>query len=274
MKKSLFVIIVLAMLLSVIGVVSADRLDDIKARGYIELATEPYWAPNEFIDPTKTGDEQYVGSDIELAKAIAEKIGVDLKIVPLDFSAVLVGINEGKYDIAISAIAWSPVREEAMRLSNGYEFGDTGYGFLVRAEDAGKYTSIDDLVDAVVVTQSGAVQEAIYNEYCNNAKQLKLVANMTDAYLAVAEGKADVCITDRSSGSLYAEANGGLFVEDFKFDNDPKMSAVCVATTLKGTESLMDVVNEVIAEVTDPETGKWTEWNDYFKAYAKELGLD
>ena len=274
MKKLLSVIIVLAAMMAVVvpAMAKADRLEQIKGKGYIEFCTEPYWAPNEFIDPTKTGDEQYVGTDLELAKLIAEKIGVDLKINPLDFSAVLVGTADGKCDMAISAIAWSPTREMAMRLSDGYSFDETvGYGFLVREEDVDKYKSIEDLANATVITQSGSVQEAIYNQYCGNAKNFKLVANMTDGYLAVAENKADVCITAIGSAELYAEANGGLAIPDFKFDTDPQMSATVVATPLDGTESLMALINEVIAEVV--EAGKYEEWEAYYKEYAKGLGL-
>jgi len=274
MKKLLSVIIVLAAMMAVVvpAMAKADRLEQIKEKGYIEFCTEPYWAPNEFIDPTKTGDEQYVGTDLELAKLIAEKIGVDLKINPLDFSAVLVGTADGKCDMAISAIAWSPTREMAMRLSDGYSFDETvGYGFLVREEDVDKYKSIEDLANATVITQSGSVQEAIYNQYCGNAKNFKLVANMTDGYLAVAENKADVCITAIGSAELYAEANGGLAIPDFKFDTDPQMSATVVATPLDGTESLMALINEVIAEVV--EAGKYEEWEAYYKEYAKGLGL-
>lgn len=275
MKKTLLIFVVMAVTVFAFASVQAkaDRLEQIKDKGYIEFCTEPYWAPNEFIDPSKSGDEQYVGSDIELAKMIAEKLGVDLKINPLDFSAVLIGTADGKCDMAISAIAWSPTREMAMRLSNGYSFDDTvGYGFLVREADVDKYTSIEDLKDATVITQSGSVQEAIYNQYCGNAKNFKLVANMTDAYLAVAENKADVCITAISSGELYAEANGGLAVPDFKFDTDPQMSATVIATPMDGTESLMEVINEVVAEVV--ESGIYEEWNESYKEYAKSLGLD
>ena len=273
MKKLLSIIVVVMLMLVVVPVMAkADRLEQIKEKGYIDFCTEPYWAPNEFIDPSKTGDDQFVGCDIELAKLIAEKIGVDLKINPLDFSAVLIGTADGKCDMAISAIAWSPTREMAMRLSNGYSFDETvGYGFLVREEDVDKYTSIEDLANATVITQSGSVQEAIYNQYCGNAKNFKLVANMTDGYLAVAENKADVCITAIGSAELYAEANGGLAVPDFKFDTDPQMSATVVAMPLDGTESLMDVVNEVIADVV--ETGQYEEWEAYYKEYAKTLGV-
>ena len=250
-----------------------DRLAQIKAKGYIELCTEPYFAPFEYVDPTKTGDDQYQGMDLEVAKYIADKIGVDLKITALDFTAVLAGVADGKYDFAISAIAYSPVRAEAMRLSDVYYATNTGYGFIVRSEDVGKYTDIDSLKDAVVITQSGSVQEALYNQYVNGAcKEFKLVANMTDGYLAVSEGKADVCICSTASASLYAQANGGLDIPDFRFEVDPNMNGVCVAMPTEGTESLAELINQCIAELN--ESGKPEEWYSQYESAAAELGIE
>ena len=248
-----------------------DLLEEIKAQGYIELCTEPYFAPFEFVDPSKTGDDQYVGVDIEIAKYIAEKIGVELRIVPLDFTAVLAGIADGKYDMAISAIAYSPSRADAMRLSNVYKANTGGYGFLTRTEDVGKYNSVEDLKDAVVITQSGSVQEALYNQNVKACKEFKLVANMTDGYLAVAEGKADVCICSTESAQLYAEANGGLAIPDFRFEVDPNMNGTVVAMPLKDSESLLEVVNEAIAELN--AQGKIDQWNEEYTAYAAQLGI-
>ena len=250
-----------------------DRLAQIKEKGYIELCTEPYFAPFEYVNPTKTGDDQYQGMDLEVAKYIADKIGVDLKITALDFTAVLAGVADGKYDFAISAIAYSPERAEAMRLSDVYYATNTGYGFIVRSEDVGKYTDIDSLKDAVVITQSGSVQEALYNQYVNGAcKEFKLVANMTDGYLAVSEGKADVCICSTASASLYAQANGGLDIPDFRFDVDPNMNGVCVAMPTEGTESLAELINQCIAELN--ESGKPEEWYSQYEAAAAELGIE
>ena len=250
-----------------------DRLAQIKAKGYIELCTETYFAPFEYVDPTKTGDDQYQGMDLEVAKYIADKIGVDLKITALDFTAVLAGVADGKYDFAISAIAYSPERAEAMRLSDVYYATNTGYGFIVRSEDVGKYTDIDSLKDAVVITQSGSVQEALYNQYVNGAcKEFKLVANMTDGYLAVSEGKADVCICSTASASLYAQANGGLDIPDFRFEVDPNMNGVCVAMPTEGTESLAELINQCIAELN--ESGKPEEWYSQYEAAAAELGIE
>ena len=250
-----------------------DRLAQIKAKGYIELCTEPYFAPFEYVDPTKTGDDQYQGMDLEVAKYIADKIGVDLKITALDFTAVLAGVADGKYDFAISAIAYSPERAEAMRLSDVYYATNTGYGFIVRSEDVGKYTDIDSLKDAVVITQSGSVQEALYNQYVNGAcKEFKLVANMTDGYLAVSEGKADVCICSTASANLYAQANGGLDIPDFRFEVDPNMNGVCVAMPTEGTESLAELINQCIAELN--ESGKPEEWYSQYESAAAELGIE
>lgn len=250
-----------------------DRLAQIKAKGYIELCTEPYFAPFEYVDPTKTGDDQYQGMDMEVAKYIADKLGVDLKITALDFTAVLAGVADGKYDFAISAIAYSPERAEAMRLSDVYYATNTGYGFIVRSEDVGKYTDIDSLKDAVVITQSGSVQEALYNQYVNGAcKEFKLVANMTDGYLAVSEGKADVCICSTASASLYAQANGGLDIPDFRFEVDPNMNGVCVAMPTEGTESLAELINQCIAELN--ESGKPEEWYSQYESAAAELGIE
>ncbi len=89
---------------------AANRLEAIKERGYIEVVTEPYFAPMEFIDPTKEGDEKYVGADIELAHHIADELGVECHIIPLDFTSVLSGVTTGKYDMAISALAYTPER--------------------------------------------------------------------------------------------------------------------------------------------------------------------
>ena len=276
MKKIFAIVLALAMILSCAACggsskAKGDLLEEIKAQGYIELCTEPYFAPFEFVDPSKTGDDQYVGVDIEIAKYIAEKIGVELRIVPLDFTAVLAGIADGKYDIAISAIAYSPSRAEAMRLSNVYKPNSGGYGFLTRAEDVDKYNSVEDLKDAVVITQSGSVQESLYNQNVKACKEFKLVANMTDGYLAVAEGKADVCICSTESAQLYAEANGGLAIPDFRFEVDPNMNGTVVAMPLKDSESLLEVVNEAIAELN--AQGKIDQWNDEYTAYAAQLGI-
>ena len=273
MKKLFCLVLAIMMLLLCVscGAGKKDRLAEIKERGYIEIATEPYFAPYEFIDPSKTGDDQFVGMDMEIAKVIAKELGVTLKIVPLDFSPLLAAIADGKYDLAISAIAYNPTRAEAMNLSNVYLASDTGYGFLCRAEDKDKYTSIESVKDAVIITQSGSVQEALYKSDVKSCKEFKLVTNMTDGYLAVAEGKADVCICSIASADLYAEANGGLATTSFRFDIDPNMNGEVIAAPPEGTDTLIAEVNKIIEKLN--KEGKIEAWYDEYAAYAAKLGI-
>ncbi|MBQ3008871.1 MAG: transporter substrate-binding domain-containing protein, partial [Oscillospiraceae bacterium] len=181
-----------------------NRLEEIKARGVITVATEPYFAPNEFIDPSKESDAQYVGADIELAQYIADSLGVELQIVPLEFTAVLSSVAEGKYDLAISALAYKPDRADAMNLSKGYYFDEDteGYGMLCRTEDVDKYPTAADMKDAVIVVQQGSLQQDYVMEQVPEYKELKYVSSMTDAFLMVQEGKADLAACFIGNGRL------------------------------------------------------------------------
>ena len=255
--------------------VSGNRLDDILARGYIEVATEPYFAPFEFIDPTKSEDERYVGADIELARCIADKLGVECRIVPLDFTAVLASVTEGKYDMAISALSYTPARNEALELSKGYYYGteEIQYGLLVRTDDLDKIKSANDLGDKTIVVQSGSLQEMFAQEQVPAYKELKRVSATTDGFLMVQEEKADACITAVTTAQLYLDANpncGMSIVPNFAFTVDEATQGTRIGLP-KGETKLLDRVNSIIDEVT--EQGLFVEWYNEYADYAKGLGV-
>ncbi|NLN48055.1 MAG: transporter substrate-binding domain-containing protein [Clostridiales bacterium] len=254
---------------------SVNRLEEIKKRGYIEVVMEPYFAPYEFIDPSKSGSEKYVGSDVELAKYIAEKLGVELKIIPLEFTAVLGGIAEGKYDLAISALAYTPLRAEAMILSKGYYFSEDapGYGLLIRKEDEDKIKDANDLSNKTVVAQSGSLQELFVNEQIPKYKEFKRVSATTDGILMVEQNKADSCVVAISMAQLYIDANTGSglkIVDDFEFKVDKALSGTRIGITL-GENELAEKINEIIDDVVD--SGQYEQWYKEYAEYAKQLGL-
>lgn len=252
---------------------ASNRLEQILARGYIEVATEPYFAPNEFIDSTKEGADQYVGSDIEMAKYIADKLGVELKIVPLEFAAVLSSVTEGKYDLAISALAYTPERAEAMNMSNGYHFDTTeGYGLLVREEDADKYPDAASLENAVIVAQSGSLQEVFVNGQVPKYKEFKRVSSTTDGFLMVQEGKADAAATAIATAKLYIEANPGVAIANtFKFVEDKTTQGTRIGIP-KGEDELTEKINEIVDELV--ESGQYDQWYAEYSEYAKTLGIE
>lgn len=252
-----------------------NRLEAIQQRGYIEVATEPYFAPYEFIDPSKKGDEQYVGSDIEMAHYIADELGVELRIIPLEFSAVLSSITEGKYDLAISALAYTPARTEAMNMSKGYFFaeGGDGHGLMIRKEDEANIKGPEDIADKTIVAQSGSLQELYVNEQIPEYKEFKRVSTPTDAFLMVQEGKADVCATSIPTGQLFIDANensGLMIVDDFLFTVDEASTGVRVGIPL-GEDELTDKINEIIDKLRDE--GVFQQWHEEYTQYSQDLGL-
>ena len=284
MKKIFALILTAALAITAVGCRKSDdsesrrtnRLEEIKERGVLTVATEPYFAPNEFIDPTKTGDEMYVGSDIEFAKYIGEKLGVEVKIVPLEFTEVLTSVQQGKYDIAISALSYTADRAEGMNLSKSYYKSEDskGYGMVVRKSDADKYTTAESYADATLIVQKGSMQETFIKEQIPSYKELKYLASMTDTFLAVSEGKADRAACSIDMAELFIRANPDLdlaVVQDFKFTIDPEKDGVLVAMA-KGEDELTDRINDIIDEFR--ETGLYKQWNDEYKAYAKKLGIE
>lgn len=252
-----------------------SRLEEIKERGYLEVAMEPYLAPFEFIDPGKTGDEMYVGADVELAKYIADKLGVECRIIPLEFAAVLSSVTEGKYDMAISGLAYTPARAEAMEMSKGYFYGtdEALYGILVSDELIEGIKTKEDLKDKTVVVQSGSIQEIFASELPEGCGELKFVSATTDGYLMVQEGKADCCITAIKPAELYLKANPdcGMSISpyiEFEVDKELQGTRICMQ---KGETKLLDEVNSILDEVI--ETGIFEEWYDEYSELAASLGV-
>ncbi|MDD6186876.1 MAG: transporter substrate-binding domain-containing protein [Oscillospiraceae bacterium] len=253
----------------------ANRLEEIKARGYITVATEPYFAPQEFIDPTITDGDNIVGSDIEFAKWLADKLGVELRIVPLEFSEVLASVQQGKYDLAISALAYKEDRAESMNLSKPYyKSGDSkGYGMIVRAEDKENYKTAESFADATIIVQKASLQEGFVNNQIPRYKELKYLSSMNDTFYAVSEGKADAAACAIDMAELFIEQNPNLglaIADEFKFTIDEDKEGVLVAMK-KGEDELTEEINKLIDEFT--RTGLYKQWNDEYKDYAKKLGI-
>ena len=256
----------------------SNRLEDILQRGYIEVATEPYFAPNEFIDPTITGDDNIVGSDIELAKYIADDLGVELRLKPMDFTSVLGSMTSGKFDMAISALAYTPSRAETMNLSKGYYYGSEdpqkAYGILIRKEDADKIKTVEDLADKTVAAQNGSLQEMFVREQIPAYKQYNQVSSTNDAFLMVQTGRADAMAAALKMAELYLESNpecGLMILPDFYFTVDLDTQGTRIGIPL-GEDELTDRINEIIDEIIEQDL--YNQWYEEYKAYAKKLGLE
>ncbi|WP_147633512.1 transporter substrate-binding domain-containing protein [Turicibacter sanguinis] len=276
MKKMIKGLVFIGICLSVLGGCAqssneTSRFDKIKETKKITMATSPDYAPYEFIDPTKSGSEQYVGADIELGKYIAQKLGVELELKIMDFSAVLAAISEGKADMAISGLGYKPERAEAMEFSEAYntsEDGD-GDGFLIRAEDVEKYKTLEDFNGVSIAAQSASLQEGYVKDQLPNA-QINTIASLSDGVLRVQSGKSDALAISYSTGEQYVNANKDLVMSSVLFEgNDSEGTMIGI---VKGETELVEAINEIIQEVKEQRL--YQQWEEAYTAYAKSLGIE
>ena len=251
------------------------RLAKIRERGVLRVVTDPYFAPQEFIDPDLSGQDQYVGADMKLARLIADRMGVDLEIIPMDFTLVLSSMSTGEYDLAISALSYTPGRASSMELSRGYYYSPvgSGAGLMIREEDLDAIRSIDDLSGKNLAVQRGSLQELMVAQNVTDYRKFRRLSSMQDVYEEVMSGRADAAGVDIESAKMYIENNpdcGLAILDGVEFLLDDQFQGDRI-TGPKDDLELMYFVNGVINEVLD--SGQYLEWFEEASDRAAELGL-
>ena len=232
------------------------------------LATSPDFAPYEFEDLRKTGQEAIVGADIDLAKHIAEQLGVELVIEPMDFGSVVAAVTQGKADMAISGLAPRPDRAEAMELSSGYNRNTSGYqGFMVLAENADQYTTLEDFVGKKIASQNGSLQNELVIAQIGDFID-EPVSSLNDGIMMLKTGKVDVLAMSSTTGQEYASNYPELVMSSVKFDYESVGNVIGVQ---KGETELIEEINKIV--VAMEEEGLYGVWVDENLALAKELKL-
>ena len=248
---------------------SQNRLEKIKESGKLVLATSPDFAPLEFED-LSSGEAQYVGSDIELAKYIAEKLGVELEISAMDFSAVQAAIPSGQADIAISGFAKTEERAQNMELSTPFNITeDGGQTVLVAKGQGANYTAAEDFSGLQIGAQNGSLQYNLVSSQLPDDVEIVPVGSLNDGVLMLETGKIDALASDLSNAELLLESHDGIETTDFMFEYSSEGN---VAAVKKGETELIEAVNEIIEEVN--ELGLYDQWKDEATELAKSLGLE
>lgn len=273
MKKALAIIMAAAMAMTALTGCSGSKskLDAIKEAGVIKMATSPDFAPMEFENIKADGTKEYVGSDIELGKYIAEKLGVKLQIEAMDFTAVQAAVTTGTVDMAISGFAKTAEREESMELSIGYntDSDDVGQGILISKDKAAELTTAESFAGLKVGAQNGSLQHNLVKEQLPADVQVELIGSLNDGVLMLTTGKIDALAVSGENGVLYAGNYDNIVMSDFFFDYTSEGNVVACQ---KGQTELMEAINNIIKEVNEQKL--YSQWTDEATALAESLGID
>ena len=229
----------------------ANALEKIKADGVLTVALSPDFSPMEFVDSSKTGQDQYVGFDITLAKYIAENLGVELAIEPMGFDASQTAVYTGSVPMSISGYSWTEDRAQNYELSDYYYAGEneTRQALLIKKENADKYTSPEDLVGQDVGAQNASLQMQLVTEQLTGANPIS-IGDITVGVMELKSGNIEALAVAYGNAEMIVDANPDLVICTWEFDVKAEYSANVIMMQ-KGETELLDAVNAILAQAKE-----------------------
>lgn len=229
----------------------ANALEKIKADGVLTVALSPDFSPMEFVDSSKTGQEQYVGFDITLAKYIAENLGVELVIEPMGFDASQTAVYTGSVPMSISGYSWTEERAQNYELSDYYYAGEneTRQALLIKKENADKYASPEDLAGQDVGAQNASLQMQLVTEQLAGANPIA-IGDITVGVMELKSGNIEALAVAYGNAEMIVDANPDLVICTWEFDVKAEYAANVIMMQ-KGETELLDAVNAILAQAKD-----------------------
>lgn len=222
-----------------------DQLAAIKKSGVLKVATSADYAPFEF-HTMVDGKDKIVGSDIDLAKAIAKELGVKAEVSDMNFNTVLASLKEGKADLAISAISATDERKQQ------FDFTDNYYNppqvVIINKKNKEIYRNAKDLKDKNVGAQKGSIQEELVKTQLKGAK-LVTIDKVPNMIVEVNQGSLAATVVEKTIAESYIAQNPDLMIADISLEPAPD-EAFAIALP-KESSQLQKELNQIIKKLND-----------------------
>lgn len=225
--------------------VEDNSLEKIKKKGKLVLGTSADYPPFEF-HTMVDGKDEIVGFDIEIAKYIADELGVELEIKDMEFDKLLGGLSTGMLDIVIAGMNPDPEREKEANFTDIYY--EANLSVLVNKEDATQINKLEDLNGKSIGVQIGTTQEKFAKTEIKDA-DVKSLSTNPDIAMNLKTKKIDCAIMEAPVAESFASSNDNLMVvEGVNIDSGSDGVAIALK---KGNDELTVKLNEILAEAKD-----------------------
>ena len=235
---------------------SADKgktVADIKKAGKLVMATDAAWAPFEYIADSDTP----VGSDIDLAQAIADSWGVELEIINAAFDTLPQYLDNGKADIVIAAMTITEERKEQMAFSDPYTVSAQ---YIIVQEGDDSIQTIEDLAGKKTAVHLGTTGDFLVSDEISGGclkdtgAEVVQYKNLTEGCLALQKGDVDAVMLDLLPAQNFCAVNEGLkcFLAEYE-DGTSTKEEYGLAINKKNTE-LVTAINEIIKPLVEDGT--------------------
>ena len=209
--------------------------------GYLTMATNAAFPPYEFYE----GDT-IVGIDAEIAGAIAEKLGLELKIEDMEFDSIINAVSTGKVDMGLAGMTVTDERLEVVNFTDSYA---TGVQVVIVTEDS-EITSVDDLFADDASNTIGVQRNTtgdLYTTWDLEDEGLATIDRYSkgaEAVMALITGKVDCVVIDNEPAKAFVAENEGLVILDTEYVTENYAGAMN-----KSNEALYAAVNAALQEL-------------------------
>lgn len=257
-KKLLSLILALVMMLSVGMLASCDSgnksgndatdtaastdgsaADEGEAKKTLVIATNATFPPYEYYD-----GESIVGIDAEIAQAIADKLGMELKIEDMEFNSIINAVQNGSVDFGMAGMTVTEDRLKSVDFSDSYA---TGVQVVIVKEDS-DIASVDDLTGKKIGVQLSTTGDIYASDTPDNGgfgeENVEKYSKGADAVIALTQGKVDAVIIDNEPAKEFVKANEGLKILETEFVSEDYAIAFA-----KNNTELKDKVNTALNEL-------------------------
>lgn len=252
MKKLIAMLLIAVMALTFVPALAEEE-------NTLTVALSPDFSPMEFVDTSKTGQDQYVGFDVMLAKYIAEQLGKTLVIKPMSFDACQAAVQTGNVDMSISGYSVTAERAENFNLSDYYYAGDneTEQVIITTADKAGALDEASKYSGLVVGAQVASLQLNLCNEQLPEDCTIKIFTDIGTAVEALRNGNIDALAVAKGNGDAIIAGNDAIAFSGFEFEVAEEAQNNVILLK-KGADELTKQVNDILAKAL--AEGLYPQW--------------
>ncbi|MGN0295258.1 MAG: amino acid ABC transporter substrate-binding protein [Lachnospiraceae bacterium] len=226
-----------------------DLLSQIQERGEIVIAMEGTWAPWTYHDEA----DELVGYDVEVAKLVAEKLGVKPVFVESEWDGLLAGLDDGRYDIMVNGVGITPERQEKYDFSTPYAYNRTAV--IVR----GDYDEIHSMEDLSGKRTANTISSTYAEQAERYGAEVTGVDDLNQTIELLLSGRIDATLNAEVTFFDYLNAHSDANIQIAAYSDDVEQVAIPVR---KGEETLLAAINEALAELN--ASGKLTELSEKY----------
>lgn len=204
--------------------------------GKLHMSTNASFPPYEMT----TDDGGFEGIDVEIASAVAAKLGLELVVDDMGFDAALISAQNGQSDMVMAGVSVTEARLEVMDFSETYAIGVQ----VIIVKDGSPIETVEDLADAAMIGTQKATTGYIYCSGDYGEDHVTAYENGATAVMALLNDQVDCVVIDNMPAQEFVAGNPGLKILDTAYAEEEY--AIGFA---KGNTQLVDAVNAALAEL-------------------------